>query len=111
MYAPFDYHLEVLLSEFLELVDVDPEQGSSITSSSTISSYFPCSFNFYFFIPTEFLWLRIDFEERLFDVIDTSFLKDTDSSSYTPKLPSLFWTRARYIARWLTISLLQHIAF
>jgi len=55
LYAPFDYHLEVLLSESLELVDVDPEQGSSITSSSTISSYFPCSFNFYFFIPTEFL--------------------------------------------------------
>ena len=90
MFAPFDYHLEILLSELLEFVEVDPEQGSSITSSSTKSSYFPCSFVFYFFIATEFLWLRIDFDVKLFESIDTSFLRDAYISSRAPKLPSLF---------------------
>jgi hypothetical protein len=42
MLAPFYYPFGILLSEILEFVEVDPEQGSSITSSSTNSSYFPC---------------------------------------------------------------------
>ena len=71
-------------------MDVDPEHGSSITSSSARSSYFPCSFVYNFFIATEFLWLRIDFDALLFESIDTSFLRDAYTSSKVPKLPSLF---------------------